>query len=306
MKIRFLLIALLVVQAAPASAQLTFTPVITVAGETHHPNRGAVEVGYREQLRIEVRSPNAQNPNVALPFQCLVNTVGFTVSGADTVATRVDTLQLNYAPRSYSVTASSIFESASIKATNLNIDDMAVAVTVRLRRRSSLDPADQCWGVGQELPDEHLQFDFPLDVRHYGTYVLVNINPLGDGAGAQLLGAVSGALKALEYSSIDYPIVLGRDAFNRVMLSAPVVTFERRDWLRHLDLQIVALRTMDGEDALRIKGGAIGVWKPKRGPAVFKLGALQEREPDTNEAAWRVLIGFSAPAIAQWIVGHQR
>lgn len=307
-KVALLALTLAALAAICSHAQTFEAVLIDGEGGVHKANRGMVEVGYKEELKLEVRMPTAQNAIEPQPLACLIDYVQVVLQSSD--KTKIPKLKVpddTLAVR-MDLKIAEIASGEGIDVTTFNVEALAPIVRVGYRVRPPQPTGDACGGLAMALPSDQQVDVFSLNVRNYGLHILVDVQPVSSGTNA-IWDVLGGVLSTLNYASVDYPYLFGESEFKQIMASAPILFFESRRWYKsHWDLEAVVVRASEGSEPSG-KGAAVGLFRPKGGRSAFKVGfvRLETEEADgTKEKHTKVFGAVSVPTIGSWLSRKRR
>jgi hypothetical protein len=273
----------------------------------HRPNGATVEMDYKEEAEIQVRMPRGVNPETPYPIACLVDRVDVTASTGDKTFTyQLPLPAAGMALRRLQLSVRDVAEKANWNVSVFNVEKLAVTIQVRYMKRPSGGQVTTCSKFQADLEADTQVDAFPVEARHYGVYVLVDLNPIASGGSALTESVLGGIVNSLSFASVDVPAVVGGTA-SGAMVSAPIAGIDTRKWYRHVQLEVVLIRGAAASDVLG-RGAALGLFKPTGDASILKVGVIRRDEGTTGATVTRTRVfgGVSLPTLAAWLSGKKR
>lgn len=259
-----------------------------------------------ERFYYQIRNEFVEKPEMILPLGCFIKKIEYIVRFGENVYGPFyiegnNIPQGNDASR-FSTTPRNLLTSLKTevldKLNSRNINNLQIIFKgIWYTKEELLKEKSQCVNLNQI--DKETRTDiFTLTIRKFGLIVLFDISPLSK-EGAQLtLDVVSGLVKNISKTSIDYVSVLNKSTFSNVMVSVPFLKYEGREWF-YKNFELETVLVMDLEENTKPTGFGFGVGALGFKDKTFKAGIFwQDNKPN-------YYLGLSVRGLANWLSNYK-
>lgn len=256
-----------------------------------------IELDLKENAYIIVRKENAQFPNQNLPLGAYIREIAFEIQFQGKIdessTDKLVKLDCETTPSNYPFTCISILPAEirdKINTRNLN----ELKITVRLTWRTEDEVDIKCKNIfPTDLKERRIDV-FTIDVKHFGLNILVDVSPVANSTNAVIGDVVRGLFSNLTYASVDYALTTEKSAFSNVLLTAPIIRYEGRNWLnKNTEIQATIIKSIEGNTDILGYGCGIGLLGDTK---IFKGGVYWYSGSKPN-----YYIGVSLIGLANWI-----
>ena len=268
-------------------------------------NKHSIDLDYEEIFSIFIRRPEGRSPEAKQPIECLVKKIElFASKGEDFYSDEITFSGEDRERFIFTSTIKKLLSKAPWNISTKEVENIEVILKV-IYYTGDEESSTVCSGLTPVLSSDRQVDQFFINVKHFGIYILFDLNPISDNLGGQFVDSVLGIFSLLESTSVDYPIVINPRTseiaeFSNIMVSAPIVVIESRNWLQHFNLQAVLVKDVGAEGTPLGFGFSIGAIRPGGGNGtVVNLGAYNII--DTHDVNF--FIGFSIPVLFKWLSG---
>jgi hypothetical protein len=229
------------------------------------PSGGAGDVDIDEQLYYQIRSENLANPAIPLPIGCFLYEINYIVKFGDNIygPISIDSQSISQALSSsrYSTTPRQLllpFKSQVLdKLNSRNITNLEIYIRGVWKSKANGIPIT-CANYNQIKSGESRTDNFTLKIKKFGLIALVDLAPLSASGAEVSLDVVSGLVKNLSKTSIDYVAVLNNNSFSNALVSVPILRHEGRSWVSK-NFEIETVLSMNLTETQKPIGFGIGV-----------------------------------------------
>jgi len=258
-----------------------------------------------ERIYYQLRNEYVENPSVSLPLGCFIKRIEYIVRFGDNIygPFNIDQIPRGEDPSRFSSTPRDLLKVVKTevldKLNSRNIKDLQITLRGIWFSKEELlkEKLNKCLQLNQI--DKETRVDiFSLSIKKFGLIALVDVSPLSKDGAQLTLDVVSGLVKNLSKTSLDYVAVLNKPTFTNAMVSVPFLKYEGRQWF-YKNFELESVLIMDLDDKSKPIGFGFGIGALGVKDKTIKSGVFwQDNKPN-------LYIGVSIRGLANWLSNYK-
>jgi hypothetical protein len=259
-----------------------------------------------ERFYYQIRNEFVEKPEMVLPLSCFIKKIEYIIRFGENVYgpfyIEGNNIPQGNDPSRFSTTPRNLLNPVKSevldKLNSRNINNLQIIFKGIWYTKDELHKEKkQCIELNQIDKESRIDV-FTLTIKKFGLIVLFDLSPLSKEGSQLTLDVVSGLVKNLSKTSIDYVSVLNKPTFSNVMVSVPFLKYEGREWF-YKNFELETVMVMDLADKNKLTGFGFGVGALGVKDKTLKAGIFwQENKPN-------YYVGVSVRGLANWLSNYK-